>query len=251
MPTTPPSPPEPPGSNSETTFGDRLARGRTMQSKIAGFAPAFAPDDADLAPAAFSTFLDSIQTKNTEIAEAEPVFSQWVTTRRTLYETIKERTLQVVDTISGNKAWNLYLPKVKEYARMIRNTRPPKAPADAPADPNAPAKPKRKTGQQSFGDIDLWFEKLIEAVKLVPGYGPPPESNIQVAQLTTLLTDYRTANKKVAELGAPLSNLRRERLALYDGDPGLRTKMKAIKKSTSGQYGRASTHYAEVKGIGL
>ena len=65
-----------------------------------------------------------------------------------------------------------------------------------------PAKPSPKTGQQSYGDIDHWFEKLIEAVKLVPAYKPGPGSNIEVVQLTALLTDYRQANKDVATTGA-------------------------------------------------
>jgi hypothetical protein len=222
-----------------------------MQGKIDGFTPAFAPDDASLAPDAFDAFLDSIKDKNDEVAEADSVLSDAVTARKSLYELIKSRTLRVVDTIEGNEAWKQYLPKVKESARMVRNSRPPK-PSDDPAAPDAPAKPKRKTAQQSFGDVDLWFGKLIEAVKLVPGYAPPVDSNIQLAQLTTLLTDYRAANKDVAKKDAPLSNLRRERLALYDGDTGsLSAKMKAIKKATGGQYGRTSAQFAEVKGIAL
>lgn len=221
-----------------------------MQGKIAAFTPAFAPDDASLAPATFDTFLDSIETKNGEVAAAASVFDGNVTTRKDLYELIKERTLRVVDTISGNEAWKQYLPKVQEKARPVRNSRPPKSAAE-PAEGETP-KPKRKTGQQSFGDIDISFGQFIEAVKLVPGYSPPIASNISIAQLESLLADYRQANKDVARNGATLSNLRRERLALYDGETGsLSAKMKAIKKATGGQYGRDSTPYAEVKGIGL
>jgi hypothetical protein len=221
-----------------------------MQGKIAAFTAAFTPDDPGLAPAAFESFLDSIETKNGEVAAAESVFSDKTRTRKSLYDLIKERTLRVVDTISGNEAWKQYLPKVRESARMVRNSRPPKA---APEENDAATpKPKRKTGQQSFGDIDIWFEKFIEAVKLVPGYSPAISSNITLPQLELLLGNYRTANKEVATAGATLGNLRRERLGLYDGETGsLRAKMKAIKNATGGQYGRDSAQYAEVKGIGL
>lgn len=249
MPT--PADPPPPKPNSEQSFGDRLARARTMQSKIAAFTPDFAPDDSSLVPDTFNTFLDSIESKNGDVAAAESAFSDKTTTRKTLYDLIKERTLRVVDTVSGNEAWKQYLPKVKESAQMVRNSRPPKASGD-PAAPDAPAKPKRKTAQQSFGDIDIWFGKLIEAVKLIPGYSPAVGSNITTGQLESLLSEYRTANKDVATTGATLSNLRRERLALYDGDTGsLSTKMKAIKKAAGGQYGRNSAQFAEVKSIGL
>jgi hypothetical protein len=118
--------------------------------------------------------------------------------------------------------------------------------------PGQPPKPKRNTGQQSYGDIDRWFDKLIEAVKLVPGYAPLASSNIQISQLATLLGDYRTANKDEATNSAVASKQRDERLVLYNAKTGsLRSKMKAIKKATGGQYTRKSTHFAAVKSIAL
>ena len=238
-----------PASNNERTFGDRLARARTMQEKITLFSPAFVPDDASLAPASFGTFLDLVETKNNLVAAAEAAESQSVIQHKSLYELIKTRTLRVVDTVEGNEAWQPYLPKIKEHAAMVRNSRPPKR---VPAAPGAPEKPKRKSGQQSYGDIDRWFEKLIEAVKLVPGYKPPVTSNIRLEQLETLLADYRTANKAVAANGAAASKERSERLPLYNGKTGsLRAKMKALKKSTGGQYGRDSAQFTEVKSIAL
>ena len=238
-----------PPTNNERTFGDRLARGRTMQGKIAGFTPAFAPDDTSLTATNFDLFLGTVETKNTLVAAAEAAESSAITLHKTLYDLIKSRTLRVVDTIEGNEAWQQYLPKIKENAAMVRNSRPPKR---EPIAPGAPVKPKRKTGQQSYGDIDRWFEKLIEAVKLVPGYMPNPSSNIQITQLESLLGNYRTANKTEAENSAAASKQRDERLVLYNGKTGsLRSKMKAIKKATGGQYTRKSTQYEGVKSIAL
>jgi hypothetical protein len=221
-----------------------------MQQKIALLHPAFTPEDATLAPASFETFLELVKTKNNLVAAAEAAESQSVTLHKNLYDRIKTHTLRVVDTVEGNEAWAAYLPKIKEHASMVRNSRPAK-PAP-PATPGAPAKPRRKRGQQSYGDIDRWFEKLIEAVKLVPGYMPAVTSNIQITQLETLLFDYREANKDAAAKGAAASKERSERLPLYNGKTGsLRAKMKAIKKAVGGQYGRESTQFAEVKSIAL
>jgi hypothetical protein len=238
-----------PQPNSEHTFGDRLARGREMQGEIAAFTPAFAPDDTSLTAANYDLFLGTVEAKNTLVATAEAAESASITLHKTLYDLIKARTLRVVDTVEGNEAWQQYLPKIKEHAAMVRNSRPPKPP---PAAPSGPVKPKRKTGQQSYGDIDRWFDKLIEAVKLVPGYNPAASSNTQITQLETLLSDYRTANKDEATNSAAASKQRDERLVLYNAKTGsLRSKMKAIKKATGGQYTRKSTQYAAVKSIAL
>jgi hypothetical protein len=141
---------------------------------------------------------------------------------------------------------------VKQAANKVRNYSPNANKKETPAGPGGPpAKPKTKTGQQSYGDIDHWFEKLIEAVKLVPTYKPGPASNIEVTQLTALMTDYRQANKDVATTGAALDSGQRARKTSYDGTDSLRTKMKALKKAVGAQYGRQSPEYAAVKGIGL
>ena len=235
--------------NNERTFGDRLARGRTMQGKIELFTPAFAPDDTSLTAANFKTFLDSVEAKNGEVADAEGAEDDAIALHKTLYEQIKTRTLRVVDTVSGNESWALYLPKVKENAAMVRNSRPPKR--EKPV-PGAPEKPKRNTGQQSYGDIDRWFEKLIASVKVIPGYTPAASSNVQITQLETLLDNYRGASKDAVNKSAAASKVRTERDTLYNAKTGsLRTKMKSIKSSTGGQYGRTSAQYAEVKSIAV
>lgn len=238
-----------PSPNNEHTFGDRLARGVTMKEKIAGYTPAFEPDDTDLTAANFGLFLKTIETKNGLVAAAEAEENTAITNHRTLYTGIKDRTLRVVDTVEGNKALTPYLPKLKEYAAKVRNSRPPKR---KPAAPGGPQPPRRNSGEQSYGDIDKWFEKVIEAVKAIPGYAPAASTQCQVAQLQTLLEDYRSAGKIAAEKIAAADRERGERLPLYNAKTGsLRSNMKAIKKATAAQYGRRSTQYAEIKSIAL
>jgi hypothetical protein len=234
-------------ANSERTFGDRLTRGRDMHSKITGFAPAFDPANTALQPANFGTFLDLVESRNTLVATAGPASSAAISLHASLMATIKSRTTRVVDYISSNEAWSQFLPAVKQAADKVRNHRA----ARKPATPGTPAKPAPKTGQQSYGDIDNSFEKLVEAVKLVPGYKPSPGSNIEAGQLNTLLSDYRQANKDVATTGAALDAAQRSRKTSYDGADGLRPKMKAIKKAAGGQYGRQSAEFAAVKSIVL
>jgi hypothetical protein len=238
--------------NSERSFGDRLTRAREMQSITEKFNPPFDPAVQALQPANFATFLDLVETRNTLVANAGPAATAAIALHASLMATIKARTLRVVDYVSSNEAWDQFLPGVKQAANKVRNYSPSankKETPDKPGEP--PAKPKTKTGQQSYGDIDHWFEKLIEAVKLVPNYKPSPGSNIELVQLTALLSDYRQANKDVATTGAALNSGQRSRKTSYDGPDSLITKMKATKKAVGAQYGRDSAEYAAVKGIKL
>ncbi len=71
----------------------------------------------------------------------------------------------------------------------------------------------------------------MEALKLVPGYAPPATSQIQLATLDTLQTDYRAANKGAATTGAVMTKAERARKALYDGETNsLRAKMKGSRR---------------------
>lgn len=169
--------------------------------------------------------------------------------RKSLMLQVKDRATRAVNFVGGPGAWDQYLPAVKQAADKVRNFKPTKKATPPPADGAPPAK-KRMTGQQSYGDIDGPFEKLIEAIKLVPGYAPTPESQIQVATLSTLQTNYRAANKSAATTDAAMTKAERARKAIYDGaKDSLRTKMKAIKKATRGQYGPSSAEFAQVKSI--
>lgn len=102
--------------------------------------------------------------------------------------------------------------------------------------------------EQSFADIENNFEKLIAAVGQITGYAPPA-AEITTAALQTLFTDYDAKNSELAGLAQQVSNKQRERLDAYDGDAGLREKMKAIKQGVQAQYGNASPKYDQIKGI--
>jgi hypothetical protein len=143
----------------------------------------------------------------------------------------------VVETISGNEAWKQYLPKVQESARMVRNSRAPKASTE-PAVADAPAKPKRAKPRSNASAISTFGSgSSSKRSSSCPAIRRRSPATYPSPQFESLLNDYRTANKDVATTGATLSNLRRERLALYEGETGsLSAKMKAIKKATGGQY---------------
>lgn len=236
-------------ANTETSFGDRLSRAQSMGEAIAGFVPAFAPSDATLAPAAFQATLSAIEGLNGAVAVHDAGVSSATAMRTSLQATIRSRTKQVVAEVKSNKAFAAYLPAVKQAADILLGRRPGSAePLPVPA--VEPPKPKRKLRQQSYGDIDGFFEKVIKAVKAIPTYLPTETSNIRKEQLEALLEAFRKANRKLKEEEAKLSAAQKGRLAAYeDPETGLREKMKSIKEATKAQYGLGSAEFAAVKSI--
>lgn len=236
---------------SEKTFADRLQRGRVMQAAIALFSPPFAPADASLLPAAFNTFLDGLDTSNTDTGTLLTSYSTSVAERTDMVKDIKARALRVAGYVESNSTWKNAARGIKTLVDRIRGNvaRPPKSPAPGET-PGSPQAKSRNKGEQSYGDIAANLERLIAALQTISGY-TPPASELTVANLTTLATAYSAKNSSMATLAQQASLSQRDRFDGYSGPDGLREKMKAIKKAVLSQYGSTSSEYAAVKGIAL
>jgi len=234
---------------SEKSFSDRRQRGVDLQTAVAGFSPAFAPADATLAPAPFLTFLNGLDTLNTEVGTLEAQYTNGVNQRTPMVADIQDRALRIHSYVKSNAAWKPFQPAVKSYVDKIRgNTpRPPKPPAPGEVPGSPPAK-KRNKGELGFGDIEDNFEKLIAALASIPGYAPPA-ADLTIANLTVLATDFATKNLAMSTLGNTIGMKQKARLDGYDGPGGLKDKMKAIKEAIRSQYGSSAAEYEQVKGI--
>jgi len=234
---------------SERTFADRLGRGQQLQTAVAAFSPAFAPADASLGVTAFQTFVDGLDTLNTETGTSVTQYSTEVDVRGEMVKDVKARTLRVLSFVESNSAWAKYARGIKKLADKIRGNRPRKPAAPAPGEtPGSPTAKARNTGEQSFVEIAENFEQLVAAVAGISGY-TPPAAQITVANLTTLADDFSDKNKAMATLGRQVVLKQKDRLDGYAGPGGLSEKMIAIKKAVRAQYGSDSAEYNAVKGI--
>lgn len=235
----------------EQSYADRQQRGRNLQTAIASFSPAFAPAEPTLLPAAFLTFLETLDTLNTEVGSLSAQYSTGVQERMPMLADIKERAARVLAFVQSNSAWTAFVPSLKKYVDKIRGNRPkpPAAPTSGEDSGSAPVK-KRNQGEQSLGDIEEHFERLIASLSAVPGYAPPA-ADLTIANLTLAADAFAAKNLALATLGNTLGMKQKARLEGYDGAGGLREKMKAIKAAVRAQYGTSSPEYGQVKGIGL
>ncbi len=234
---------------SERTFADRLGRAQQMQAAVGTFATAFAPADPTLVAAAFQTYLDGLDTLNTETGTSVTQYSTEVDVRGEMVKDIKARTLRVLSFVESNSAWAKFARGIKKLADKIRGNRPRKPAAPAPGEtPGSPTAKARNTGEQSFVETAENFQQLVAAVAGITGY-TPPAAEITVANLTTLADDFSAKNKAMAKLGRQTALKQKERLDAYDVPGGLSEKMIAIKKAVRAQYGTTSAEFDAVKGI--
>ena len=92
---------------------------------------------------------------------------------------------------------------------------------------------------------------MIKAVAKITGYTATVGSGLVLTELTAQETAYNALNSAVLDAESTLDEAQTTRTNFFDGEGGLKEKMKSIKKAVSGQYGRGSDQAASVKGIAL
>ena len=239
-------------ATSEKSFADRHQRGQQLHDAIAGFIPAFAPLDANINAGSFQSYLNGVEDKNDDVSDAEATLSPLVDSRIAAADDLKDKALRIKDYVSANAAWKKYVKVITAAADNVRGYSLPKKVATPPPG-SPPAAPKKAAqgarSQQSYADLEKLFGKLIAQVKKITGYTATAGSGLVITELTAQDTAYTLLNDSVSEAEATLGEAQRIRKDYYDGENGLKEKMKAIKKAVRSQYGSASTQYAAVKGI--
>jgi hypothetical protein len=229
---------------SEKSYADKLGRGNLIKDTVAGFVPVFTPGDTDLTPANFTTFLTTVEHKNSGVETMRGNYSVASGNRIQKVKDIKNLSTRARDYVLSVAAFKPYFATVKRLVKAIKGFRPPKP---AP-DPNNPNPKKRNQGEQSYADIANNFKALINNLTSIAGYAPT-SADLLLPALTIVQGELVTMNTNMGTLAGDLSVTVGERSNLYDGENGLRVKMLAIKAAVKSQYGINSPEYLAVKGI--
>ena len=234
-------------AQSETSFADRLQRARQIHSATLGCVPVFAPADASLAGAAFSTFLQNANTASLSVANALIDWKDTVASRIKLLVELKARVLRANARVKSNPSWASHVPTIKALADKIRGQRTP-APKPPKEEGAAPAV-KREQGDQSYADIKNHLDQFTAALKKITNYDLNAPVDITTASLSATASQLQAQSSLIASHVQALSAARAARLAMYDGPSGLSAKLKAIKESVKSQYGNGSMQYNQIKSL--
>ena len=239
---------------SENSFADRLNRGNDMHAIIDGFNPLFTPEDPNIAPGAFQSYLNGVEQANDDVSDAEATLTPMTDERFASADALKDKALRLKDHVGANIAWKKHIKAVSAAADAVRGYRAPKKPAaPAPGATPVPPKPARQgaRSQQGFADLEKLFGKLISQIKKVTGFSAAANSGLTIAAIEAQDAAFTLLNDNVSTAEANLDEAQRIRKDYYDGENGLSEKMKCIKKAVRAQYGIKSTQYAAVNAVKL
>lgn len=234
-------------SKSETTFGAKLQRGYELYHFINNYPNYKSPRPED-SPAALLTFLDELQALNKQKSQADQEYALVTDEREKMFRTGSAPIRKLVTQI-GNAVKGQYGKDSKEYQSVSqivglisRSNRSAKN-GNGQADGQAPDAVSRSF--QSYGSLAGNFEKLVAALKALPGYNPANDS-LKTEPLDTLAARLRNLNAAVVPKYEVMKRLGDDRSTRYEI---LKDMAVRIKSNVQAIYGTGSVEYRNVKGL--
>lgn len=235
-------------ADSEKSFSDRAQKARDLHAACAGFTPVYAAPPQGTTLAALDTMIISCETFNNAVEGHDTNWSDAVTQRIGVAKTIKLTSTQLINYIESGPTWKSKFPKAKRFADAIRGIKHPRKPT-APPPPGEPPAKRRERGGQSYAELETNWRGLVALATGLAGYAPMG-TEIQLGTINGLLSSIKNLNTTISTLEAALSEAQIERKKAFEAPlTGLAEMFKSVKQTVKGQYGAASTQWAQVKGM--
>lgn len=229
---------------SEQSFFDRKQKALTLKGAIDSFAPAYAPEDDAFSALSLDAAITAATDANTAHDDAKQPWENAVDERVALVKSLGPLITQSLAYVKSNTAWKAKFDNVKKAADKVRGVRKPARPAV----PEGTTDKKREQGQRGYMEIAEFFRQYISRITALTGYAPT-STNISLASLGALRTQFDTLNETIPDLSQTLADAIGDRQKAYDDESGLHFVFKGVKNAVKAQYGQASNEYNQVKGI--
>lgn len=231
-------------SVSEKSFGQRYTKARDLVEYMEEL-PGFDPGVAELEAANLSTFLDTVDTANSDVASKLSAVQTVREERYNMFNSttgIITRCSQIRDYIGSIHTQHKKALDYKKVQKAVQKMRGIRLTKKTATNPEEPGKKTRSTSERSFGSILQSGKDVLEVVKTVGGYAPS-NTNITIANYTTFLASVDTKNQSVAEKHEQYDDAIEARLDLYKQ---LAERVSKIKLAVAAQYGKDSNEYKDV-----
>jgi hypothetical protein len=230
---------------SENSFHDRYGRAFRLKEAI-NLMPEYQPTETSILATEFDNFLISIAEMNNEVGRYQEEYNTAVTERRQLFfsaEGLRKRASAINDYCKSLSGIKSTLPTIQRLISKINNTRRPASSKK----PLGEDERRRNSGEQSFAELTQYMGELIAVLNKIDGVYKPNNQLLTLQNLSDFLDSVKQKNKAVAEKEYSLSKLSKERNNLYEGEAGLKERMKAIRAYIRADYGRNSPEYLSIK----
>ena len=237
-------------SNSEITFGAKIANASKISANLKTFTGYVAPTTNTSIPN-YDALIASITSENTGVATKKAAYSAAVDVRQKLFFKDKDSVLKILSPVTsavrsklGKKA-----KAVTDLTALVVKIRgAKKAKGKDPKANNAGKEDKEviSNSERSYGSITQNFSDIITTLVSLGTSYAPANSDFALAALQTKLVSIKAASDTTTTTYAALKTGIKNRLSQYDD---LAEKTQRIKESVKSQYGVKSTEYALIKGL--
>lgn len=241
-------------SQSESSFGNRLANASKLKEYVNNFSIAYAPPLPELSLANLTSQITDLTAVNQSVAENFQNYSVVVDNRSKLFrktdtsvEKILSKIFNAVKALKGSEAQET--KAVSAYITKMRSVKLKKTtvPNNSTPDPTDTVEKKGiSQNELSYGSITQNFSDMLEVINSFgPAYNPAAD-NIKLPALQILLTTLQSTNNAVASTYAALQMQRKDREIKYIQ---LADVCQRIKYAVKSQYGNSSQEYNLVKAL--
>jgi hypothetical protein len=212
------------------------------------------PSKASMKMTALTALLTSAQQSLQAVDAARNAYLDSIHARKKAFDVLPQFATRIVNVL---KTTDVSQERIRE-ANAIRRRFYPKVSASRPAIPSSEVSgttPGQGTPSESKGaayfDFDSRaanFAQLVQLLSTEPLY-KPNEAELQVANLTTMLTGLRTRIKAVVTARVTLSNAIASRNKVLYGASSIHTISSEVKSYMKGVFGVGSTAFNQVNKI--
>jgi hypothetical protein len=234
---------------SESSFGNKLAKGKQMLDFMQTLKGYVAPND-QLKKENLSNLISLIEENNSKIAKSGDLLTQARAMRIDYFKGdtgARKRCAMIRDFIGalyGGKTSSAYISVQKEIQKMNNYKKPVKK-DDTNDSMESSNKRSISSAETSFGSVLQSLKNVLEVIKNISNYAPQ-NTLITVENFTKFITDIESCNQTINSQLYTYNECISKRQELYEGTNGLRSTIQAIKMYVAGVYGKDSIEYKEV-----
>jgi hypothetical protein len=237
-------------SNSELTFGARLANASKISTHLKSFAAYVAPT-TNTTIANYDVLIASLTTENVNIATKKAAYSVAVEIRQKLFFKNEDCLIKILSPITAAVRAKLgkTAKPVADIAALvvkIRGEKKAKTKEPKPEDNSEATKLSISLSERSFGSMTQNFSDIITILtSLGTDYDPVNDAH-KLPALTAKLANMKAANDAATAAFGALKAFIDTRSTQYNE---LTERTQRIKDAVKSQYGVNSTEYTLVKGV--
>lgn len=232
-------------SNSEKTFGSRLANAQKLANHLSEF-NAYSPPSTETALGNYKDLIATTTNLNEKVANMSATFSLHADARQQLFKT-------------GDKSMIKLLPLILAYVKALLGHDAKEvdlltALVNKMRGENGDKYKKDEHGewvsqsQRSYGSLVVAFTSILEVLETLDATYAPSTNEIDLPKLQALGEELIASTQKVDSSYAKLKIEQNNRLQQYEK---LSVTSKRVKEAVKYQYGVSSAEYKLVKGLSI